>query len=235
MPLTLGYPIDDEFAKFVPMTFEAMGGRSEFVNTIYPGGLTKEGQQKAKAGFLFLKGIDPSCKWIKVTDTDTNEIIGVAQWNVYESQKPPEMVVDGPPGTWKDDIEKEYAQDLFKSYMQKRWEFIRGNALPLICLNIMTVAPKHQYRGAGSLMMKWGTELADSLNATVMTYSTLPVNEHANVLQCIVESTIEGRWLYEKSGFKLKEHWTLEVAEKFSDRPKQRLFFMIRPRVPPQN
>ncbi|KAH7396206.1 hypothetical protein BKA66DRAFT_606098 [Pyrenochaeta sp. MPI-SDFR-AT-0127] len=214
MTLELGFPSDEDFMSFIPMAFEAMGGRSEFVNTIWPGGLTKEGQDKARLGFLFLKGIDPSCRWIKVTDTDTNEIVGVAQWNVYEGQKPPEVVVDGPPGTWENDTEKEYAQELFKSYMQKRWKYIRENELPLICLNIMTVAPKHQYRGAGTLMMQWGTKLADSIGAA-----------------CIVESTVEGRWLYEKSGFELQAHWTLDLPTQFSDRPKQRLFFMIRPRV----
>lgn len=31
----------------------------------------------------------------------------------------------------------------------------------------MTVAPKHQYRGAGTLMMQWGTQLADSIGAAV--------------------------------------------------------------------
>lgn len=139
MPLTLGFPTDDEFASFTPMMFEAMGGRSEFVNTIYPGGLTKEGQEKARLGFLFLKSIDPSCKWVKITDTETNEIVGVAQWNVYEGQKPPEMVVDGPPGTWENDTEKEYAQELFKSYMQKRWKFIRENELPLICKCVLKI------------------------------------------------------------------------------------------------
>ncbi|KAJ4377337.1 hypothetical protein N0V83_000162 [Neocucurbitaria cava] len=214
MPLELGYPTDDEFASFVPMTFEAMGGRSEFVNTVWPEGFTKEGQEMSRQRFLFLKKIDPTCKWVKVTDNETNEIIGVAQWNVYEGQKPPEMIVDGPPGTWKDETEKEYAQELFKAYMEKRWKFIRENKLPLMCLNIMTVAPQHQYRGAGTLMMQWGVQLADSIGAA-----------------CIIEATTEGRWLYEKSGFKLQEHWTLDVPERFKDRPKQRLFFMVRPRT----
>jgi hypothetical protein len=31
----------------------------------------------------------------------------------------------------------------------------------------MTVDPQHQYRGAGTLMTKWGTELADEMNALV--------------------------------------------------------------------
>jgi hypothetical protein len=133
MSLLLGHPTDEEFATFVPMTFEAMGRRSEFVNAVWPGGFTKEGQEMSTSRFLFLKSIDPSCRWIKVTDSEANEIIGVAQWNVYEEQKPQEVIVDGPPGTWKNEDEKEYAQELFKSYMQKRWAFIRENELPLIC------------------------------------------------------------------------------------------------------
>lgn len=52
MPLQLGTSIDDEFASCVPMTFEAMGGRSDFVNIIWPRGLTEEGQQKSMADFL---------------------------------------------------------------------------------------------------------------------------------------------------------------------------------------
>ena len=31
----------------------------------------------------------------------------------------------------------------------------------------MTVAPKHQYRGAGTLLCKWGTELADRIGVDV--------------------------------------------------------------------
>jgi hypothetical protein len=133
MPLKLGHPTDDEFASFVPMTFVAMGGRSEFVNAVWPGGFTKEGQEMSTSRFLFLKKTDSTSQWIKVTDTDTDEIIGVAQWNVYEGQKPPEMIVDGPPETWPSETEKEYARELFKSYMQKRWVYIRENDLPLIC------------------------------------------------------------------------------------------------------
>ena len=31
----------------------------------------------------------------------------------------------------------------------------------------MTVAPEHQYRGAGTLLTKWGTDLADKIGAEV--------------------------------------------------------------------
>lgn len=31
----------------------------------------------------------------------------------------------------------------------------------------MTVAPEHQYRGAGTMMMQWGTDIADAIGAAV--------------------------------------------------------------------
>lgn len=136
MPLEVGVPTDEEFATFVPLTFEAMGGRSEFVNAVWPGGFTSAGQEMTRQRFLFLKSIDPSCKWVKITDTDTNEIVGVAQWNVYDKEKPPEMIVDGPPGTWATDADKEFAQELFKSFMAKRWQYIRENELPILCKSL---------------------------------------------------------------------------------------------------
>ncbi|ORX96237.1 hypothetical protein BCR34DRAFT_438243, partial [Clohesyomyces aquaticus] len=212
MLLELGVPSDDEFPSFVPMTFEAMGGRSEFVNAVWPGGNTKEGQEMTVQRFLYLKSVLPSTRWLKVTDTDTGEIVGVAQWDVYEDTKPPELVVDGPPGAWKTDEDKEFAQAIFESFMQERWKFIRENDVPILALNIMTVAPKHQHKGVGTLLQKWGTDLADKIGAA-----------------CVVEATNEGRWLYEKGGFVVQRHLTVEVPEKFQDRPKQRVFFMTRP------
>ena len=34
-------------------------------------------------------------------------------------------------------------------------------------LSILTVATEHQYRGAGTMLTKWGTDLADKINAEV--------------------------------------------------------------------
>lgn len=37
----------------------------------------------------------------------------------------------------------------------------------LLVLNIMTVNPKHQHKGVGTMLMEWGTRQADELNALV--------------------------------------------------------------------
>ena len=46
----------------------------------------------------------------------------------------------------------------------------------------------------------------------------------------MVESSLQGRLLYERHGFVLKHHYALPVPDKFAGRPKERLFFMHRPR-----
>ena len=44
----------------------------------------------------------------------------------------------------------------------------------------------------------------------------------------MVESTVQGRWSYEKSGFVVKEHYSVEAAGKAV---VERLFFMVGPRA----
>jgi hypothetical protein len=39
---------------------------------------------------------------------------------------------------------------------------------------IMTVAPQHQYRGAGTMLAKWGVDEADRLEADVSNLTSLP-------------------------------------------------------------
>lgn len=38
----------------------------------------------------------------------------------------------------------------------------------LTALDLLVVDPKHHYRGAGSKLVKWGVELADQMNAEVL-------------------------------------------------------------------
>ena len=174
----------------MPVMFGAMAERSQFVNAVYPHNMTPEGQEKHRQTFLFLKGIDPSQRWLKATDNATGEIVGVAQWNVFDGPKPPEIELDGPPGTWDTQDDKEWAQALFRAYMEDRRKVIREATGPVMCtsaeqiispvgedpsaeltlrigLTIMTVAPHYQYRGVGTALTKWGTDLADEIGAEV--------------------------------------------------------------------
>lgn len=53
-----------------------------------------------------------------------------------------------------------------------------------LVLSICFVHPDHRRRGAGTLLVKWGLEKADEMN-----------------LECFVESTDDGKPLYERLGF----------------------------------
>ena len=141
MPLVLEPVLDDDFYKFIDVMFDAVGQREAFVNACYPHGFTSDGKPN-HAGrnthaeiMLHLNHEDPTQHWLKVTDTDINKIIAVAQYNIYDdpNNKPAEEVIDAPDGYWNTAEDKEWAQALFRSQFQDRWAFIRATTKPVIC------------------------------------------------------------------------------------------------------
>jgi hypothetical protein len=128
---------EDDFPKFVPDLSAAMGGDNDFVNTLYPENWTPEGQRKAVERFIAHQNMDPTIHWIKVVDTDLDEIIGVSQWAIHDNEKPAEGDIDGPSGTWQNEEEKEYCQALYRSFMEFRWEVFRKEEwLPLMSIYV---------------------------------------------------------------------------------------------------
>ena len=111
-----------------------MAEQSQFVNAVYPHNMTKEGQEKHCQTLLFVKSIDPSQRWLKATDNATGDIVGVAQWNVYDGPKPPEIELDGPDGIWDTQDDKEWAQALFRAFMEYRRKVIREATGPVMCM-----------------------------------------------------------------------------------------------------
>ena len=132
MPLQLSLVTDDaDFHEFVPFMFQAIHPNG-FVDACWPRNLSAEAQSIHAAGFIAHKAFDPTVQWVKVTDESTGEIIGVAQWLIIKDQKPPELDFDGPPGTWRDDQEKLYAQEIYRSVVRFRRDLLREEALPIV-------------------------------------------------------------------------------------------------------
>jgi hypothetical protein len=52
-----------------------------------------------------------------------------------------------------------------------------------------------------------------------------------NIAKSVVEATDAGRWLYEKSGFEVKQHYSVEASGELFRGVAKRLFFMVRPRA----
>lgn len=127
---------NEELPDVVDMLLKAYGGSSAFVNAVYPHKLTSndiEGLDMVAARLEYLRDIDPSTKWYKVTDTETGEIVSASQWNVYEKEKPPEMMLDGPPGAWASDEDKRYALEMFEAFITPRYTRYRELDAPIVC------------------------------------------------------------------------------------------------------
>ncbi|KAM0799118.1 acyl-CoA N-acyltransferase [Usnea florida] len=210
MPLSLDFCDDADIARVTEILFDAFGTRNHYINTLYPHHDTPNGRAGHCERLLSLKLNDATSRWLKVTDTSTGKIIGQAMWQVYV-EKPPETPLTE--DFWGNDEEKEYGQDLYRAYRVPRRRLIRAATGPVLCLAMLSVDPDHQHRGAGTMMVNWGLELADKIGA-----------------EATVEATLEGRHLYEQRGFVMQEYFTLVVSERWANRPKVRLFFMHRPK-----
>jgi len=136
MPLELSTVSKEEMRDVVDMLFKAYDRSSAFVNAVYPHKLTDtgvEGLDMVVARLQYLRDIDPSTRWFKVTDTTTGEIVSASQWNIYDKEKPPEMMLDGPPGAWETDADKKYAIEMFETFIKPRYARYREVDLPIMC------------------------------------------------------------------------------------------------------
>ncbi|KAI0448525.1 acyl-CoA N-acyltransferase [Xylaria acuta] len=127
---------------------------------------------------------DSSVRWLKVVDTDieptedNKQMIGFAQWNVKDGSQPPPGSRPFGPG-----CNVEACEALFgglyklrvKHYAGKKYTHLRG----------LQVAPEHQRRGAGRMLVMWGVEEAKRLG-----------------LPAYLESSPEGHSLYLSCGFR---------------------------------
>jgi len=112
---------------------------------------------------------------------------------------------------WWEGEDREYAESVMGSLYQDRIERTSKEG-PYLFLDVVFTDPKHQQRGAGSKLLKWGVDRADELGGEVF-----------------LEATPFGRHMYEQNGFQVTEYIIIPVPEKWADRPKVDHFFMRRP------
>ena len=80
-------------------------------------------------------------------------------------------------------------------------------------IDMLSTHPEHERRGAGSMLVKWGTDIADSLG-----------------MKAFVQGSRRGKTLYERHGFVDNEGWIkVPVTEKHKDRPECGWFNLERP------
>jgi predicted N-acetyltransferase YhbS len=106
---------------------------------------------------------DPTAYVFKCVDTDlNNKMISAVHWSVFDKERTAEEVEQGfqlRPSFPEENREARIAfmDGIFKS----RREFIGGK--PHVMLESLVTSPDHHRRGAGSMLLKWGTEKVDEL------------------------------------------------------------------------
>jgi hypothetical protein len=136
MPFELSAVSKRELRDVVDMLLKAYDHTFSFVNAVYPHRFTNcgiEGLDIVVGRLAYLWDVDPSVRWLKVTDTTTGNTVSASQWNVYDKEKPAEMMLDGPPGSWDSEADKKYAVEMFKSFITPRWTRYREANVPIIC------------------------------------------------------------------------------------------------------
>ncbi|RDW72910.1 hypothetical protein BP6252_06817 [Coleophoma cylindrospora] len=161
---------------------------------------------------------DDNTTWIKVVhrdaDTGTETIIAAAKWLIWS---PTEPTASEPrwqervSASWVQDAEtgcdnvprgvgvndQPYVEWVMHEFYQRRRDHMQG---PCALLDLCFTDPAWHRRGAGKLLVQWGTERADALG-----------------VKCIVEASHPGKPLYESCGFVLTEDVVLDGGEQSPD------------------
>lgn len=186
------YPItEDEIDSWNLIAIEAF---KDGIGHLLVGPNTPENRQRNNAGTLRAMREDPSAHYLKVMDTSTGEMIAVAGWNVYSK------------GSTEEELNKILARPTpergYRADFEPIYEHLKGNrrrimgTRPYLYLNILCTSPKHHRRGAGAMLVKWGLDRADALG-----------------VEAYHESSIEGRALYERLGYKAIKVVNFDMAE----------------------
>jgi len=214
MALQLDLCTDSDMARAFELLSTSFGHEHPFIEAVYPAHGTPSGRASGAERLLAMKTSDRNTTFVKVTDTSTGEMIGMAKWNIYKGVVPEETrQLSG--NYWDSENAKELAEWNSNTYLLPRRRAIRESGGNLVSLDLMCVDPAHHFRGAGSMLMEWGVSIADKMG-----------------VEAVVESSVYGRRLYEKFGFIMQEHVTMEPPPKWAPKDakgKQRFFWMKRP------
>ncbi|KAH9884420.1 acyl-CoA N-acyltransferase [Xylariomycetidae sp. FL2044] len=149
------------------------------VRELFMGCQTEDDLPRLSARHARLMATDRHDVWIKVVETRTRRIIAASNWKVYPNGAPSSAGDTAP--EWLRDEDRERAARMLGAMNEARRAANPGG---FVYLHTCFTDPEYQRRGAGSMMMQWGCDLADQL-----------------FLPAWIEASPEGNALYRKYGF----------------------------------
>lgn len=216
MRLRLSRASPSDFDQLVPLAWHAFEG--DAMRTIFFGHETPKNYARLKQQWI-KDTQKTSDLWLKIEDLDAEEveiqvidddgetketrkdrrIVAAANWQIYASWVPPTKETDenGKLPLKEFDhlpLEREAkdSQTIVSEYMELRH---KETAEPHLLLYLLFVDPEYHGKGMGTMVMKWGNDLADSM-----------------MLPCWLESSPKGKRLYLKTGYEHTSTKTWETA-----------------------
>jgi GNAT superfamily N-acetyltransferase len=211
MPLQLSLATEADISLLVPIQFAAFHPENRVHRLIYPSPLPVPDSiinTTISRHLESWKG-DPHVTWIIIRDTESlttlpsgekkPRIIAAAKWIIWpagESPTWPEKIdVNWIPDTKIENTgnvapngaadDKAYVSYVLENFFDRRRKRITGSAA---ILDVCFTDPEYHRRGAGKMLVNWGTAKADELG-----------------IRAFVEASPEGRRLYESCGFEVVE------------------------------
>jgi hypothetical protein len=130
MVLEIGFSENKDMHRCFEIISEAFGDREAYINAMFPRHHTPEGRKIGGDRYIMTKNADPFSRFLKVTDTETGEIVGQAKWIVVGHEKPPEVALQG--DWWDTEEDKIYAQHMYEAFLVGRRSAIRNAKGPLL-------------------------------------------------------------------------------------------------------
>ena len=177
----------DMYPAFV-LVSETFNHDQPYHDAIYPLHWTQGGRDDGAIRFWETKNGEPNVRFLKAVENTTGDLAGLVRYYIYEDGLE-ENELQG--DWWKDGEEKAYAQHLYRNYLTTRHATVKAVKGPIIyisssgiegsinvlhsCivadtipgLDLLTVHPKYQSKGAGTSLVRWGTDLATQMGAEV--------------------------------------------------------------------
>lgn len=156
---------------------------------------------------------NPHSHFLKVVDSSLGgKIIGIAQWDIYPNpltDREFEQVcaMEEAP----DESPKEVWDEFFGYISRSRRKWLADRA-PRACLFALGVLPEYRRKGVGTMLMRWGVEMADELG-----------------LEGYLEATMMGKPLYEKFGFQVVDKVRYDMG-KYGKEGWDETVVMLRPK-----
>jgi GNAT superfamily N-acetyltransferase len=167
---------------------------------LFPGPFPSNAREQRVEQVIEMRKNDSTAVFLKAVDTATGEMLAFAKWHVFETE---EIAKQTPtrPLRFGEGSNQEACKAFFGGLVSKKKEIMGSK--PHLCkldiqgkptcwsgcstvadLHMLHTNPKQQGRGAGSMLLKWGTQKADQLG--------LPV---------YLESSPDAHGFYKKYGF----------------------------------